>query len=110
MSDSNKLVRGTFYLTLATLITKVLGMLYLIPFYSIMGGEENLALYGYAYTPYTIMLSIAAAGVPGAGSKYLAKYNALGAYATRQKVYRSRLLSLMCYGSIAFIARYFAGS
>ncbi len=40
-----------------------------------MGGEENLALYGYAYTPYTIMLSIAAAGVPGAVSKYVSKYN-----------------------------------
>lgn len=108
MSDSNKLVRGTFLLTIATVITKVLGMLYLIPFYSIMGGEENLALYGYAYTPYTIMLSIAAAGVPGAVSKYVAKYNALGAYATSQKLYRSSLIVMLSSGFIAFIALYFA--
>ena len=108
MSDSNKLVRGTFLLTIATVITKVLGMLYLIPFYSIMGGEENLALYGYAYTPYTIMLSVAAAGVPGAVSKYVAKYNALGAYATSQKLYRSSLIVMISSGFIAFIALYFA--
>lgn len=108
MSDSNKLVRGTFYLTLATLITKVLGMLYLIPFYSIMGGEENLALYGYAYTPYTIMLSIAAAGVPGAVSKYVAKYNALGAYQTSQKLYKSSLLVMIASGALAFLALYIA--
>lgn len=108
MSDSNKLVRGTFLLTIATVITKVLGMLYLIPFYSIMGGEENIALYGYAYTPYTIMLSIAAAGVPGAVSKYVAKYNALGAYATSQKLYRSSLIVMLSSGFIAFIALYFA--
>ncbi|WP_411842064.1 oligosaccharide flippase family protein [Salinicoccus sp. HZC-1] len=108
MSDSNKLVRGTFLLTIATVITKVLGMLYLIPFYSIMGGEENLALYGYAYTPYTIMLSIAAAGVPGAVSKYVAKYNALGAYATSRKLYRSSLIVMLSSGFIAFIALYFA--
>ena len=108
MSDSNKLVRGTFYLTLATLITKVLGMLYLIPFYSIMGGEENLALYGYAYTPYTIMLSIAAAGVPGAVSKYVAKYNALGAYQTSQKLYKSSLLVMIASGILAFLALYIA--
>ncbi len=108
MSDSNKLVRGTFYLTLATLITKVLGMLYLIPFYSIMGGEENLALYGYAYTPYTIMLSIAAAGVPGAVSKYVAKYNALGAYQTSQKLYKSSLLIMITSGILAFLALYIA--
>lgn len=108
MSDSNKLVRGTFFLTLATLITKVLGMLYLIPFYSIMDGEENLALYGYAYTPYTIMLSIAAAGVPGAVSKYVAKYNALGAYQTSRKLYRSSLWVMIGSGLLAFLALYIA--
>ncbi|MCD2137245.1 putative polysaccharide biosynthesis protein [Salinicoccus halitifaciens] len=108
MSDSNKLVRGTFFLTLATLITKILGMLYLIPFYAIMDGEENLALYGYAYTPYTIMLSIAAAGVPGAVSKYVAKYNALGAYQTSQKLYRSSLWVMIGSGLLAFIALYIA--
>ncbi len=108
MSDSNKLVRGTFFLTLATLITKILGMLYLIPFYAIMGGEENLALYGYAYTPYTIMLSIAAAGVPGAVSKYVAKYNALGAYQTSQKLYRSSLWVMIGSGLLAFLALYIA--
>ncbi|MCG1009389.1 polysaccharide biosynthesis protein [Salinicoccus sp. ID82-1] len=108
MSDSNKLVRGTFLLTIATFITKLLGMLYLIPFYSIMGGEENLALYGYAYTPYTIMLSIAAAGVPGAVSKYISKYNALGAYATSQKLYRSSLIVMMASGLIAFLALFIA--
>ncbi|MDO5359512.1 MAG: polysaccharide biosynthesis protein, partial [Jeotgalicoccus sp.] len=87
--------------------TQILGMLYLIPFYSIMGGEENLALYGYAYTPYTIMLSIAAAGVPGAVSKFVAKYNALGAYETSQKLYKSSLLVMMVSGVIAFLALYF---
>ena len=87
MSKSNeKLFRSTLFLSSASLITQFLGMIYIIPFYSIMGGEENLALYGYAYTPYTIMLSIASAGVPGAVSKFVAKYNSLGAYQTTQKL------------------------
>lgn len=107
MSDQKKMFRGTFLLTAATFTTQILGMLYLIPFYSIMGGEENLALYGYAYTPYTIMLSIAAAGVPGAVSKFVAKYNALGAYETSQKLYKSSLLVMMASGVIAFLALYF---
>lgn len=107
MSDQKKMFRGTFLLTAATFTTQILGMLYLIPFYSIMGGEENLALYGYAYTPYTIMLSIAAAGVPGAVSKFVAKYNALGAYETSRKLYKSSLLVMMASGVIAFIALYF---
>lgn len=107
MSDQKKMFRGTFLLTAATFTTQILGMLYLIPFYSIMGGEENLALYGYAYTPYTIMLSIAAAGVPGAVSKFVAKYNALGAYGTSQKLYRSSLAVMMVSGILAFLALYF---
>ena len=107
MSDQKKMFRGTFLLTAATFTTQILGMLYLIPFYSIMGGEENLALYGYAYTPYTIMLSVAAAGVPGAVSKFVAKYNALGAYETSRKLYKSSLLVMMASGVIAFLALYF---
>ncbi|CEA00907.1 putative cell division protein YtgP [Jeotgalicoccus saudimassiliensis] len=106
MSDQKKMFRGTFLLTAATFTTQILGMLYLIPFYSIMGGEENLALYGYAYTPYTIMLSIAAAGVPGAVSKFVAKYNALGAYETSEKLYKSSLLVMMASGILAFLALY----
>lgn len=107
MSDQKKMFRGTFLLTAATFTTQILGMLYLIPFYSIMGGEENLALYGYAYTPYTIMLSVAAAGVPGAVSKFVAKYNALGAYETSQKLYKSSLFVMMVSGILAFLALYF---
>lgn len=107
MSDQKKMFRGTFLLTAATFTTQILGMLYLIPFYSIMGGEENLALYGYAYTPYTIMLSVAAAGVPGAVSKFVAKYNALGAYETSRKLYKSSLLVMMITGVLAFLALFF---
>ena len=71
-----------------------------------MGGEENLALYGYAYTPYTIMLSIASAGVPGAVSKFVAKYNSLGAFQTTQKLYRSSLVVMLVSGLICFLVLY----
>lgn len=103
MSENNKMFRGTLFLTVSTFLSQLLGMLYIIPFYSIMGGEENLALYGYAYTPYTIMLSVAAAGVPGAVSKFVAKYNALGAYQTSEKLYRSSLLVMLSSGIIVFL-------
>lgn len=107
MSNSNqKMFRSTLFLSSASLITQFLGMIYIIPFYSIMGGEENLALYGYAYTPYTIMLSIASAGVPGAVSKFVAKYNSLGAFQTTQKLYRSSLVVMLVSGLICFLVLY----
>ena len=72
---SSKLLKGTFILTLGMVLSKVLGLLYVIPFNAIVGAE-GLSLYQYAYVPYTIFLSIATGGLPLAVSKFFAKYNA----------------------------------
>ena len=84
MSENKEMVRGTFLITISILITKILGVLFVIPFYAIMGAgggdaETNLIPFNYAYTPYNIAIAVATAGVPLAASKYVAKYNALGA-------------------------------
>lgn len=41
MNESQELVRGTFLLTVSILITKILGVLFIIPFYAIIGGEKK---------------------------------------------------------------------
>ena len=50
MSENKEMVRGTFLITLSILITKILGVLFVIPFYAIMGAnaEEKLAPFNYA--------------------------------------------------------------
>ncbi|MDU7037158.1 MAG: polysaccharide biosynthesis protein, partial [Staphylococcus simulans] len=58
MNESQELVRGTFLLTVSILITKILGVLFIIPFYAIIGGEENLAPFNYAYAPYNIAIAV----------------------------------------------------
>ncbi len=60
----SKLLRGTFILTLGTLISKVLGILYVIPFYAIIGGDKPALLYNFGYVPYQLFLSVATAGIP----------------------------------------------
>lgn len=50
---SDKLLRGTFILTLGTYISRILGMIYVIPFFALVG-ETGSALYQYGYVPYTI--------------------------------------------------------
>ena len=50
-------------LTMATMISKMLGFIYVIPF-TAMVGTGGYVLYTYAYRPYTIMLSIATMGLP----------------------------------------------
>jgi O-antigen/teichoic acid export membrane protein len=54
------LIKGTAILTLGLFLSKVLGIIYVIPFYD-MVGEENIGLYQYAYIPYNLMLSLASA-------------------------------------------------
>ncbi|WP_062109663.1 putative polysaccharide biosynthesis protein [Bacillus niameyensis] len=103
---SSKLIRGTFILTLGTILSKVLGLLYVIPFYAIIGGEGPYALYSYGYIPYTIFISIATAGVPMAVSKYIAKYNTLEEYAVGRKLFRSGLVVMSITGIISFIVMY----
>ena len=48
-------VEGTFIATAAIIFVKILGMLYVIPFYAIVG-TEGAALYAYAYNIYNIFL------------------------------------------------------
>src|SRR4051794_37475178 len=102
---SSKLVRGTFVLTIGMVLSKVLGLLYVIPFDAIVG-DKGFQLYQYAYVPYTIFISIATAGVPLAVSKFIAKYNAMGEYEVGRKLFKSGLKIMMATGILAFILLY----
>ncbi len=46
--NKNTFMQGAFIATLGIVISKILGMIYVIPFYAIIG-EAGGALYGYAY-------------------------------------------------------------
>jgi O-antigen/teichoic acid export membrane protein len=101
----SKLLRGTFILTLGTIISKVLGLFYVIPFYQIVG-DKGTALYQYSYVPYTIFISIATAGVPLAVSKFISKYNALEEYAVGRKLFKSGLVIMLLTGFASFLILY----
>lgn len=103
---SSKLLRGTFILTLGTIISKVLGLFYVIPFYSIVK-DQGTALYQFSYVPYTIFISIATAGVPLAVSKFISKYNTMGEYAVGRKLFKSGIIVMLASGFISFLAMYF---
>ncbi|PLS14926.1 cell division protein [Bacillus sp. M6-12] len=99
---SSKLLRGTFILTVGMMLSKVLGLIYVIPFDAIVG-EKGAGLYSYAYVPYTIFISIATGGLPLAVSKFVAKYNAIEEYAVGQKLFKSGLKIMLITGFLAFL-------
>ncbi len=104
MSNSN-LLRGTFILTLGTYISRILGMIYVFPFYALVG-KQGTALYTYGYGPYTIFLSLSTIGVPMAVSKFVSKYNALGDYQTSRKLFSLGMKLMVVMGVISFSVLY----
>ena len=73
----NSFIGGAFIVTIGIVITKIIGILYVIPFYNLIG-DKGGALYGYAYNIYNVFLNISSAGIPMAISKIVSEYNALG--------------------------------
>jgi len=101
----SRLLRGTLILSAATFFSKFIGLIFVIPFTNLVE-EQGMALYGYAYIPYTILLSISTMGVPLAVSKFVSKYNALGDYAAGRKLLKSGLLVMTLTGTLAFVILY----
>lgn len=83
----NSFLNGAFIATMGIVGSKILGMLYVIPFYAIIG-EKGGALYGYAYTIYTLFQSLSCAGIPNAVSKIISEYQTLGYYNVKERAFK----------------------
>lgn len=97
----NSFVEGTFIATFAIIIVKVLGALYVIPFYRIIG-ESGGALYSYAYNVYNLFLNISTAGIPIAISKLISEYNTLEMYEAKERAYKLGRNIILIISVIAF--------
>lgn len=95
-------VEGTIIATLAIVIVKILGMLYVIPFYAMLTIQGS-ALYAYAYNIYVIFLDISTAGLPIAISKLIGEYDTLGMMEAKQRAYRLGKTILMFLAIVIFM-------
>lgn len=106
----NSFIQGAFIATFGIVLSKILGMIYVIPFYSIIG-DQGGALYGYAYSIYSIFLGISQAGIPLAISKIISEYNVLGYYDAKKRAFKLGKKTLTILGVICFLIMFvFAGN
>jgi len=98
----NSFLQGAFIATFGIVLCKILGILYVIPFYAIIG-EQGGALYGYAYNIYSIFLGISSAGLPLAMSKIISEYNTLGYYEAKEKAFKIGKKVLSIVGILCFL-------
>ena len=95
-------INGTLITTLGIIIAKILGIIYVIPFHAVIG-DEGGALYGYAYTIYTLFVSLASAGIPLAISKLVSEYQTMGYYKAKKKVFIFGRKIALLMGFVSFI-------
>ena len=108
----NSFVEGTIIATVFIVLVKILGMLYVVPFYGIVG-SKGAALYSYAYNIYLIFLSISSAGVPNAISKIISEYDTLGLKEAKTRTYNLSkkivtILSIISFLALFIFAKSFA--
>ncbi|MHB9782080.1 putative polysaccharide biosynthesis protein [Streptococcus sp. 10F2] len=97
------MLKGAAWMTASNLISRLLGALYIIPWYGWMGSHaaEANGLFTMGYNIYAWFLLISTAGLPVAISKQIAKYNTMG---QEEKSFAliHRFLKLMLILGVAF--------
>ena len=95
-------IEGTVLATFCIVVTKILGMVYVIPFYSLIGPKGS-ALYAYAYNIYVIFLSISTAGIPMAISKMIKEYSTLKNFSAKKQTYNLGKKLIMSVSLLMFL-------
>lgn len=110
IQETNQIVTGSTWMTLASISSKILGAIYIIPWMMWMGNAVEAdaahALYQVAYTPYAFFLSFATAGVPSAISKQVSYYNARGEYEISKNIYKQGVILMGITGIISSVLLY----
>ena len=99
---NKKLMQGTFWLTFANLLCKVLGVVYLIPWLSMMGNNQDgmlaTTLYNVGYLPYGLFLMLGTVGFPNAIAKKVAVATKEGDNAACRLIFRSTINIMFVIG------------
>ncbi|SUN78039.1 Probable cell division protein ytgP [Streptococcus macacae NCTC 11558] len=105
------MVRGTAWLTAGNFISRLLGAVYIIPWYAWMGrfAPEANALFGMGYEIYALFLLISTVGIPVAVAKQVSKYNTLGDPKKSSYLVR-KILHFMAVLGAVFAAVMYLGS
>ena len=100
--QKSSFIKGAFIATLGIVLTKILGIVYVIPFHAVIG-DRGGALYGYAYTIYLLFMSLSSAGIPLAISKIVSEYQALGYYNAKRRAFIIGKKIALLLGFICFL-------
>lgn len=89
LTYQEKMIQGSAWLSVGNIFSRLLGAIYIIPWYAWMGENARAAngLFNMGYTFYALFMMISTAGLPGAIAKQIARYNSLGEYQTSRRLF-----------------------
>ena len=93
-------------LAVATVLTKVIGVIYRIPLANILGDAGN-GFYGYAYQIYAMALMVSSLSLPTAVSKLVSARLAAGQKRNSVRVFRCSMVFAVVVGTVITAAVFF---
>lgn len=108
-NGSNQIVVQAGILATASIVVRIIGLLYQSPLTAIIGDEGN-GYYSLAYNIYTIILLISSYSIPSAISKIMAQKLALGEYRNVQRIFKASLIYVVVIGTAFGLFMYFGAS
>lgn len=110
VQQDNRMVTGSTWMSFGSLFSRILGAIYIIPWFAWMGTQAEAdsahALYQIAYNTYAFFLAFSTAGVPSAISKQISHFNAIREYEISKKIYRQGLVLMGITGIVSAILLY----
>ena len=105
VQKDNRIVTGSSWMAMGSMVSRILGAIYIIPWMAWMGTQDQAnaahALYQVGYNPYALFLAFATAGVPSAISKQISHYNAIQEYEISKKIYKHGLILMAITGILS---------
>lgn len=95
-------VQSTVILTIATLISKILGSIFRIPLQNI-AGDEVLGIFSLVYPVYMVALILSVAGLPLAISKLIAEAQTQSDRSSVRHIYITASILAITFGIVSFL-------
>lgn len=110
LTPQEKMARGSAWMTASNIISRLLGAIYIIPWYAWMGENAKAAngLFNMGYNIYALFLLISTAGIPAAIAKQTARYNSLNEYGTSRRLFIRALQMMGVLGLLFSLFMYVA--
>ncbi|MCF0146550.1 MAG: polysaccharide biosynthesis protein [Eubacterium sp.] len=108
MKQKNTLVKNASILMIASIISRVIGLLYRRPLGATLG-SVGMGYYGVASNLYSILLLISSYSIPMAISKIVSEKNALGQYRNAHKTFLGAMIYAVIVGGVTALICWFGG-